>query len=534
MRSKVIRLILRTCGSCLAGILLVLAFPRYDFTGLAWVGLVPLLLSLNYKNKSYSFLLSLLTGIIFIGGIFNWILVVSGYKLYHHAILVFYLALYFGFFGLIFTFLAKRLGQTFAFLSGPFVWVALEYFRSNLSFLALPWALLSHSQHQYIPVIQIASITGSYGISFLIVLVNSVLAINIIGFLGRLGWLQLTIADLPTRKEISLATLITIALITITLVYGRTTVSKPKNAKSIKISVLQGDIEQSKKWDPIYAKTIMKTYTDLSREAAKDKPVLIVWPESATPGFILKKMTFLNQMNLLIRETKVHYLIGSSEYPKFQKVPIEYGKGGNSAVFFSPESKVLGQYFKRYLVPFVEYIPFEESFKWPSFIVPEGRTSWEIEGKEFTLFEINGAKFGVVICWESLFPDQFRQFVKKGANFMLNISSEAWFGISAFQYQILAATKLRAVENRTFIARAGNYTISCFIDPYGRIVDRVTSEEDGEIFVRGVLTGTVIPMQEDTIYTRHGDWFAWLSIGVSLIFLVIALLKKVMHGYFRY
>ena len=130
-------------------------------------------------------------------------------------------------------------------------------------------------------------------------------------------------------------------------------------------------------------------------------------------------------MTLLIRESECFYLIGSSEYPKFQKNPPALDEVGNSALFFSPEGKVLGQYFKRRLVPFVEYIPYKNSFDWPRFIVPRGKSSWEIIGKEFTLFEIDGAKFGVSICWESLFPDLFRQFVKRGASFMLNISSEA-------------------------------------------------------------------------------------------------------------
>ena len=164
----------------LSGVLLVLAFPRYDFGWLAWVGLVPLFLVIHDKRPLSGFFLSMLGGIVFIAGIFDWIRVVNGYELYHHAILVLYLALYIGIFGLFFILISRWRGRSLAFLSAPFVWVSLEYLRSNFFFLALPWALLAHSQHEAATIIQIASITGAYGVSFLIVLVNSTLTLIVI------------------------------------------------------------------------------------------------------------------------------------------------------------------------------------------------------------------------------------------------------------------------------------------------------------------------------------------------------------------
>ena len=321
--------------------------------------------------------------------------------------------------------------------------------------------------------------------------------------------------------------LATFGIMILTVVFGQTVLSRSKSGQDIRISVLQGDIEQSKKWDPENANAIMKKYTDLSQLAAVDNPRLIVWPEAATPGLILKNMKYNREITRLIRESECYYLIGSSEYPKFQKNPPTLDQVGNSALFFSPESKVLGQYFKRRLVPFVEYIPYRNSFDWPRFIVPRGKSSWEVIGKEFTLFEIDGARFGVSICWESLFPHHFRQFVNRGAGFMINISSEAWFGVSAFQYQFLAATKFRAVENRTSIARAGNYAISCFIDPNGRIIGRIPQNSDNNnSFGRGHLTQEVTFSGEKTFYTLYGDVFMLFVLGVTMLVISSLFLKS--------
>jgi apolipoprotein N-acyltransferase len=511
----------------LSGALLVLAFPWHDFGWLVWVGLVPLFLVMHDKRPSVGFLLALLGGIVFIAGIFDWIRVVNGYELYHHAILVLYLALYSSIFGFFFTLVAKRRGALLAFLSAPFVWVSLEYLRSNLFFLALPWALLAHAQHDAPTIIQIASITGAYGVSFLIVLVNANLALIILTFAGKFRQFQFDSINFPSTKVVASVSLVTSVLLAGVFVFGQIVLSRPNSGQNIRISVLQGDVAQSKKWNPHYANAIMKKYINLSHMAATDNPRLIVWPEAATPGLILKNMKFYRDTTRMIRETGSYYLIGSSEYPKFPKTPPKLDEVGNSAIFFNPEGKVLGQYFKRHLVPFVEYIPYQDSFDWPSFIVPRGKSSWEVIGKEFTLFEIDGGSFGVSICWESLFPHHFRQFVNKGAGFMINISSEAWFGVSAFQYQFLAATKFRAIENRISIARAGNYAISCFIDPYGRIMGRIPKNSyNNNSFGRGYLTQEVTFSSEKTFYTLYGDVFMFIVLGVTLLVITSLLLKS--------
>ncbi len=532
MKTKIFSLLYLILAPVLSGVLLFLAFPNYNAWWFAWIGLAPLLVVISGRGSMQGFLLSFICGLVFFAGVFDWMLETDGYEILHHSILVFGLALYFGIFGLALTFLIRRAQMTVAFLAAPFLWIALEYIRGKLFFLALPWAFLGHTQYQNISLIQISAITGAYGVSFLVVLVNSAVALLILGILNRLGWQQITDGNFPSRRGIYVITLGAAVLMTLALLYGNTLSSERNTQKSIKVSVLQGNIEQSKKWDPKYAGVIMQTYGDLSRKAARDNPDLIIWPEAATPGFILKKLDLMNQTISLVKELKTYFIIGSSEFPKFDKDLLKAQKTGNTALFFSPDGKILGQYLKIYLFPFSEYVPYEGIIPWPQFIVPDKKSS-HVAGKEFTLFNINNASFGVLICWETIFPDLFRQYIKEGAQFMVNIGNEAWFGKSAGPNQFLSINIFRAIENRVFMVRCNNTGISCFIDPYGRVVDRVRSEEGQDIFVRGMLTGEVIPLNSNTIYTRHGDWLVWLSIGVSLIFLLIALLRKTAVGNFR-
>jgi apolipoprotein N-acyltransferase len=147
-------------------------------------------------------------------------------------------------------------------------------------------------------------------------------------------------------------------------------------------------------------------------------------------------------------------------------------------------------------------------------------------GKEFTVFQCSTFRFSAPICWETLFPDLSREFVRRGAQFLVNITNEAWFGKSVGPQHYVISSVFRAVENRVYVVRCANTGISCFINPYGRVVDRVKDDKGQDIFVRGVLTETVIPMESRTVYTRYGDWLVWICFGVSLIFISVAFLRR--------
>jgi apolipoprotein N-acyltransferase len=203
---------------------------------------------------------------------------------------------------------------------------------------------------------------------------------------------------------------------------------------------------------------------------------------------------------------------------------LERGKFGNTALFFSPEGKVVGQYLKIRLLPFSEYIPYKDIIPWPEFIVPKEKKAFEIPGKDFNIFEVDGARFGVVICWELVFPESVREFVKNGANFMINISNEGWFGKTAAPYQMVSINVLRAVENRRAFARASNTGISCFIDPYGRVKGRVRKGKK-DIFVEGYLTEEVYISEQKTFYTTYGDIFVYISQMITFFIFILSFLK---------
>jgi apolipoprotein N-acyltransferase len=509
----------------LSSIALCSSFPPFDLSFLMWVALVPLFLSIAGKSERQGFLLSLICGIVFFLGIFNWIFEIPGYMLIHHVLLALYLGSYFGIFGTSFSFISRKCGITTAFFLAPFIWVSLEYIRSNLSFLALPWGLLAHSQYANPSVIQISSITGAYGISFLIVMVNSALAAVIYPFFLRLIPRNILFKGPSNIGKITLASTATL-LVVFTLGFGHLETSKPIVGQEIKVVAIQGNIEQPKKWDQKYAEFIMETYASLTTEASRYNPSLIVWPEAATPKAINRDPGLYGRLMRLTEITGAYLLLGSSQKPKIGGHAPKQLKYKNTAFLLSSEDRKNGnnRYDKIRLLPFGEYLPFKEHIPWT--LIKVADMGGFVPGDEFTIFKLRDYRFGVTICWENIFPDMARQFVKAGAQFIVNIANEAWFGRTAAPYQFFSMSVFRAVENRVFVIKCANTGISCIIDPYGRIVDYVKDAQGRNIFVQGVLSGSVIPLDSKTIYTRYGDWLPWLCISFSVIFILFALLKN--------
>ena len=525
--AKIVSVPARLLAAVMTAVFFVLAFPKYDLGWIAWAAMIPLLLAIFGGSRKRAFVLSLISGVIFFTAVFSWTFEIPGYKPLHHVVLGLYTGLYFGIFGWVFNFINRRSNIVTALSSAPFVWVALEYLRSNFFFLALPWALLGHTQYKYPWIIQFAAVTGAYGISFLIVLVNSALALLILVVLSKSTIIKRSGLSLPSTKSTISLILSAAVLSGIVLLYGYFILSGPTSGNAISLSVLQGNIDRQKKADPKkYAAHILQTYTDLTRKAAADKPDLILWPEASTPGFVMKNRLLSKKISTLIAETRTHFLIGSSEYPKFIKDrPLKPEDVGNTALYYSPKGHFLGQYLKIHLVPFGEYIPYENFISWPSFIVPEEKKTFEIPGKEYTLFSLGDSKFGAIICWEVVFPQLFRAFVRTGANFMINLTNEGWFGDSAAPHQMAAIVAIRAVENRVPVARAANTGISCFIDAYGRITGMVKDSTDKPTYVEGYLTMPIRPSKDRTFYTRHGDVFAGLNAIIAIVFLVTGLIS---------
>lgn len=525
LKARFLRLLLLLLAPAFSGVLLVLAFPTYDQAWLAWVGLVPLLVATSDRSSKYGFLLWYVYGLIFFAGVCDWILESPGYSLLHHILAGLFLGAPFALFGLTFSFLSKRLGRASALFAAPFAWLCIEYIRSNFSFLALPWGLLAHSQHQVPSIIQISSVTGAYGVSFLIVMVNSAFAAMVLFLEHRLKVTQ-SLFYPPISKRGVVALVVTAALLTtLSLVYGLMIVSKPLVGERIKLTVVQGNIAQSKKWHPKYANFIMQTYADLTKTASEDQPRLIIWPEAATPRAITRDRRLYSQVRHITERAETYLLLGSSHHQKFKVGHRQIAKFYNSAFLINPENGLNNQrYDKIRLVPFGEYIPMKETIPWSYIGVPNIGSF--MPGEKYTVFKCPDFRFSVTICWESTFPDLVRSFIKEGAQFMINITNEAWYTKTSAPYQFVAINVFRAVENRIYVVRCANNGISCFIDPYGQIVDKVEDATGEDLFVRGLLTETVVPLDSKTIYTRYGNWFAWLCLACSVGFLLTSFLRK--------
>ncbi|MBI3990770.1 MAG: apolipoprotein N-acyltransferase [Candidatus Omnitrophica bacterium] len=451
------------------------------------------------------FLISYLAGIIFYAVLLYWLTLVTwvGY-----IFLVLYLALYLGFFGLGVQ-LAFSRSPLFSGLFLPSLWVVLEFIRSHL-FTGFGWGLLGYSQYRNLPFIQIADCTGAYGISFLIVLV-SVCLIEIIRRFKNL-------------KSVLPLIYLTAGVFMASMIYGNFRLNSlngiSKITPHLKIAVIQGNIPQNQKWDAHLVDTILSKYIRLSRDAALKNPDVIIWPETSFPGTLGEDKNISERVFSLAKELKASFLIGSQR-------PVEPGSDEmfNSAFLISEQGKIMQVYDKLHLVPFGEYVPLPDVLGW---IGTATGVSGFLHGNERTVFRIKDMRFSVLICFEDVFPGLVRDFRKEGAEFLVNITNDAWFGKTSAPYQHLQASVFRAIENRVCVIRSANTGISGFITPAGEIKDVVRDKNRNITFVEGYSVSGINAGFPPSIYSRYGDWFVW----VCLILVCIILGKDFMNKLF--
>ncbi len=511
--------------ACASGVLLLLAFPTFDIVWLAWVGLVPLLVVLDGRSLKGAFLLSFMSGLVFYAGNFYgiWSGSVAALKPIHFVILGTYFSLYWGLWGLGLNWVGKRTGLSISLIVPP-LWVALEYVRSHLFFLSYPWLLLGHSQYLHPTLLQITSVTGVYGITFLIVLMNAAIAEAICSVRGWLSGSSPSLSAFGRPSVISLgaASLLLIA----SHLYGVFILSKGIAGERKTIALVQGNIPKDFLWNISYRPMILNRYGDLTKKATMQSTDLVIWPESAVPGDLVHELGLQRTVSHVAMETNTPLFVGTSQTAKFTNKKLR-DKYYNSMVLITPDGQIAGEYRKMVLVPFGEYEPLKGVIQWPRVVVAS--TDSTLPGDQYALFTIEGATFGALICWENIFPDHFREFVKRGASFMVVATNESWFGETAAPYQLLAISTFRAAENRVAIARSANTGISAFIDPFGRITKRLRGPKGEELSVEGVLMGEVILSQERTFYTRYGDLFAFLMIAAC--FLIVFHIWRKKAGY---
>jgi apolipoprotein N-acyltransferase len=495
--------------SLFSGILLILSYPSFDLEFLAWFALVPLFYALRNKSILAGFFLGYLTGFIAFLGTIYWIVVaVHTYgnvpfilSVLILLLLILYLSLFFGTFTMLYCLTRQRFGSRMIILT-PFFWVGLEYLRSFL-FTGFPWAELGHSQYLNLPFIQMADLTGVYGLSFVILLIN-------IAF-------YLVLRQWPEKRFPYREVLITALILTGALIYGYirmgTVAEQSRQQKTLKVGLAQGNINQAIKWNESVQRETLKIYERLSLKLGEEKPDLIIWPETAAPFFFQDAREYQPMILDVPVKTSAYLLFGSPSYKILNRKVHHY----NSAYLSGPDGKIVGRYDKIHLVPFGEYVPLGEVLKLGS--LGEGIGDFK-SGEEVINLSLPQGKFGVLICFEIIFPDLCRRFVKNGANFLVTITNDAWFGRTSAPYQHLAIATFRAVENRVFIARAANTGISGFIDPTGKILRK------GGIFKEEAITGVIHLSDTKTFYTLYGDVFAWICSGVSMLLLGYSFLKR--------
>ncbi|MGA1841443.1 MAG: apolipoprotein N-acyltransferase [bacterium] len=500
----------------LTSLFLILSFPKYDLSFFSWIALVPLLFIIQRMRWLKAFVLSWMVGLISFMGIFIWINQVKGYSAIYFLFSGLYLWIYFGLFGLFSRLFDYR--RFFYPVLVALVWVILEYARSNLFFLSLPWALLGQTQYKNINLIQISAYTGVYGISFLVALVNSSIAV-ILSHLIFSGKLE--------KKGVGFFCyhLSPILLVLLISFWGRSVQKNNNISGSVRVGLVQGNIPQDIKWNKETFGWSFERYKALTKDLAEAHPSLIIWPETAMPLDFHSSPWYLWRILALAREIDVPIILGAAGAAKIEKSD-DRSKGiYNSAFYISSQGKMSGEYQKIKLLPFGEYIPSIGKFSL-SFLTP-GLTGKFIAGSKEKIFPLNEKPFGVTICWEGIFADLFRRFVSKGASFMVNISNDAWFKDSAGPYQHFVCNIFRAVENRISIARVSNTGISCIIDPFGRVIKKVENKNGEHLNITGVVCDDMPLYQGATFYTKYGDIFVIFCITLFSLALVFKFTKYI-------
>ncbi len=401
-----------------------------------------------------------------------------------------YLAIYVGLFALLVRAATARWGVAGVWLA-PLFWVATEWARSWVGG-GFPWVLLGTSQAAVLPVVQVASVVGVYGLSALIVLVSAAAAV-----------VALTRAPVHRRWAAGVA-----ALLVLVAAGGVVRVTRGgllRTGSAVRVGLVQGSIDQAQKWDPRFRDAILARYIDLSRQVIAEGAELVIWPEAATPFYFDAESSLAEPVRRLAAQTRTPFVIGSDEM-----APASGGQPGtiyNAAVLVGADGRSLGSYRKMTLVPFGEYVPLRRLL---FFVSPLVETIGDFSaGTDAVVFDAAGRRISVAICYESVYPGIARRFVEGGSQLLATITNDAWFGRSSAAYQHFEQGIVRAVEQGRYVVRAANTGISGAVDPYGRVLATTP------LFQPTAITVDVRLLDQRTIYSRTGDLVVWLGLAVS-------------------
>ena len=508
----------------LSATLLTLIFIGFELHYLAWIALIPLFIVIKKSGMLKAFLFSMALGFLFNIGIQWWGLKMESFNPLNFSIGATGVAFFYGIFGLFASYFNKKYPR-WNILTFPAIWVLLEYLRSHIGFLSWPLGILGYSQYSALPAIQISAFTGVYGVSFFIVTVNTVITEIMCLFLSHSQVKIFHGLSSPISLKTSLSILVgSLLVISLPFLYGSLSTAKTESIPALKVALIQGNVYWNErywsdkyKYDSYYREGIFQKYSSLTLKAANSKPELILWPSSSVPGRIPYEKMRVKMLSSLARETGSSLLIGSSGFDKFITDQKKTRRVANSAFLFSPQGEIIGRYDKMRLLPFDEYLPMRNYVKWPSWIVSNITDAQP--GEEMTIFSMKGVKFGVLICWEYMFPDQFREMAIKGVDFMVNMTNEGFTRTPVAHYQMLAMSVFRAVENNVSIARTASTGVSAIIEPDGRIRSKVHDQNLRDVDVEGYLVDEIPLSSKRTFYSRYGDWFIYTLSGIFIVFI---------------
>ncbi|MBI4773994.1 MAG: apolipoprotein N-acyltransferase [Deltaproteobacteria bacterium] len=484
--------------SLLSGILLTLAFPKTEWWLLAFLALIPLFKAISGKNPRRAFLLGFITGLTHFVSLIYWVYHVMGYygglspAVSVLVLLLFtsVLALFIGCFCLTLAWLERKGSHLFP--AAPLLWVTFEWVRSHI-FTGFPWELLGYSMYRRLAFIQAADIVGVYGISFVLVSVNVALFL-------------LLFSDRPWKKRLVSGEVISaVVMVALLLVYGQTRLewieAESASASKVHIGMAQGNIEQDRKWLKEYQSGTLDIYEALTAEAVQRGATLVVWPETAAPFYFDRDKLLTDRLRSIARNHETHLLVGAPAISWDSRGRVRLF---NRALLLDGSGNTLNRYDKSHLVPYGEYVPLK---KWFSFL---GKLVEQVgdfsSGEPGGILSYDDIRLGPLICFESIFPYLARKAHLNGAQILVNITNDAWFGRSSAAYQHFSMLTFRSVETRSFSVRAANTGISGVIHASGKVLMTTT------LFEEMVIDAEVPILTIDTFYARYGDFFAFCCI----------------------
>ncbi len=488
--------------------------PSTAFLG--WFALVPFFMALRGVPPRRAAFLGFVFGFVQFGGVLYWIAILQAAEYLSGlgwAALVLYLSLYPMLFAFLYSWLSKRVKLSNIWFT-PFLWVGTEYLRGSRPWGGFNWAELGYSQAPYPVILVCTTLAGVYGLTFLMVWVNVLLTkffepkvlVPDDYNASKEGWPRWAYLVLP------------LVLVGLVLVWGNVVVHNTQLKKAGTVALLQPSIDQAVKWSKANETATYDKLEKMTAEAQEGHPDLIVWPETAAPDYLLLVPHALERVRTIVIQSKTFNLVGCLDAVRMMNASNDI-RYFNAAAHFSPTGVALGVYHKRHLVPFGEFVPFQ---KYLTFLGPVVGNLGDFDrGDRYENFKTATFSYTPMICYEAVFPDDARQALGTGADALVNISNDAWFGWTASPYQHAMMAVVRAAENRKPLLRSANTGITLITDPFGRVLDSTRIYEDK------VLKGDVWVFDgKPTPYARFGNWLPRLCLIVLALLIVAAFLKK--------